>query len=87
MRLAILSDIHANHPALLSVIDDLAGQYVDKTYCLGDLVGYGPHPNQVIDTIRNIGYPTIMGNYDEGSGFEKGECGCAYITDEGRPNG
>jgi putative phosphoesterase len=87
MRLAILSDIHANHPALLNVIDDIETQRIDVTYCLGDLVGYGPHPNRVIDTIRDMGYRTIMGNYDEGIGFEKGGCGCAYITDEERSNG
>jgi len=87
MRLAILSDIHANHPALLNIIDDIETQRIDGTYCLGDLVGYGPHPNRVIDTIRDMGYRTIMGNYDEGVGFQRGECGCAYITDEDRANG
>jgi len=87
MRLAILSDIHANHPALLNVIDDIETQGIDGTYCLGDLVGYGPHPNRVIETIRDMGYRTIMGNYDEGIGFQRGECGCAYITDEERTNG
>ena len=84
MRLAFLSDIHSNHLALLNVIDDVETQCVDKTYCLGDLVGYGPHPNQVIDTIRHMGFQTVMGNYDEGVGFERGECGCAYVTDEGK---
>ena len=87
MRLAFLSDIHSNHPALLNVIDDIEDQCVDKTYCLGDLVGYGPHPNKVIDTIRHMECPTIMGNYDEGVGFERGECGCAYVTDEEKING
>ena len=56
-------------------------------YCLGDLVGYGPAPNQVIDTIRHLEVPTIMGNYDEGVGFESGDCGCAYVTDEEKING
>ena len=87
MRLAFLSDIHSNHPALLNVIDDIETQCIDKTYCLGDLVGYGPHPNQVIDTIRHMGFLTIMGNYNEGVGFERGECGCVYVTDEEKING
>ena len=87
MRLAFLSDIHSNQPALLNVIDDITTQEVDKTYCLGDLVGYGPTPNQVIDTIRYLEFPTVMGNYDEGVGFERGECGCAYVTDEEKVNG
>ncbi len=87
MRLAFLSDIHANQPALLNVIDDIATQEVDKTYCLGDLVGYGPTPNKVIDTIRFLRFPTVMGNYDEGVGFDRGDCGCAYVTDEDKING
>jgi len=87
MRLAFLSDIHSNQPALLNVIDDIETQDIDKTYCLGDLVGYGPTPNQVIDTIRYFEFPTVMGNYDEGVGFERGECGCAYISDEEKVNG
>jgi putative phosphoesterase len=87
MRLAFISDIHSNHPALLNVIDDIETQGIDKTYCLGDLVGYGPAPNQIIDTIRLMGFPTVMGNYDEGVGFERGDCGCAYVSDEEKANG
>ena len=87
MRLAFLSDIHANQPALLNVIDDIATQSVDKTYCLGDLVGYGPTPNQVIDTIRYFEFPTVMGNYDDGVGFDKADCGGAYVTNEEKRNG
>ena len=69
------------------MIDDIETQGIDKTYCLGDLVGYGPSPNQVIDTIRRVGFPTVMGNYDEGVGFERGDCRCAYVTDEEKANG
>ena len=47
-------------------------------YCLGDLVGYGPFPNEVVARVRDAGIPTIMGNYDDGVGFERDECGCAY---------
>ena len=87
MRIAFISDIHSNILALLNVLKDIEEQKVDKTYCLGDLVGYGPFPNQVIDTIRYTRIPTVMGNYDEGVGFIKGECGCAYTTDEEKANG
>lgn len=87
MRIAFISDIHANQPALLNVLEDMTWNRVDRIYCLGDLVGYGPHPNQVIDTIRHTRIETIMGNYDEGVGFEKGDCGCAYVTDEDMANG
>lgn len=78
MRIAIISDVHANIGALEAVLDDLQQQNVAAVYCLGDLVGYAAHPNEVIDRIRRDGTPTIMGNYDDGVGFDRDECGCAY---------
>lgn len=82
MRIAIISDIHANITALEAVLDDLQTQNVERTYCLGDLVGYAAHPNEVIDRIRRNETPTIMGNYDDGVGFDRDECGCAYRDPE-----
>jgi hypothetical protein len=52
MRVLVLSDIHANITALEAVIDD-AGP-IDTAWCLGDLVGYGPDPNECIELIRSI---------------------------------
>ena len=80
MRIAILSDIHGNMTALGAVLADLRTRAVDATYCLGDLVGYAAHPNEVTQRIRAEGIPTIMGNYDDGVGFERDECGCAYTN-------
>ena len=87
MRIATFSDIHSNAPALTNVLRDVNKQDIDEVYCLGDLVGYGPCPNTVIEILRNKDIPTIMGNYDEGIGFEKGECGCAYTSPEEIANG
>jgi putative phosphoesterase len=78
MRVALLSDIHANLPALEAVLDHIRAQSFDAVYCLGDLVGYAPFPNEVIERIRSERIPTIMGNYDDGVGFERDDCGCAY---------
>lgn len=78
MRLAIFSDIHANLPALEAVLADIASRQFDGLYCLGDLVGYAPFPNEVAERIRLEQIPTIMGNYDDGVGFERDDCGCAY---------
>jgi putative phosphoesterase len=78
MRLAIISDIHANLPALEAVLADAASGQFDRLYCLGDLVGYAPFPNEVTERIRIERIPTIMGNYDDGVGFERDDCGCAY---------
>lgn len=63
MRILVMSDIHANYNALEAVLKD-AGQ-VDETWCLGDLVGYGPDPNAVVEEVREIKNLTcLMGNHD-----------------------
>ncbi|HEX9675005.1 MAG TPA: metallophosphoesterase family protein [Anaerolineales bacterium] len=82
MRLAILSDIHANLHALEAVWQDLEQQHPEAVYCLGDLVGYGAYPNEVVAFIRERQVPTIMGNYDEGVGFDLRDCGCVYRDPE-----
>ena len=51
MRILVISDIHANLTALEAVLEDAGG--IDATYCLGDLVGYGPDPNKCIDRISS----------------------------------
>jgi len=56
-------------------------------YCLGDLVGYGPRPNEVISLVKTLEISTVMGNYDDGVGYERGDCGCAYITTREREDG
>ena len=78
MKLAIISDIHANLQALEAVWDDIQTLEPDEIYCLGDLVGYGANPNEVINFIRDHAVPTIIGNYDEGVGLERDSCGCVY---------
>ena len=82
MKIAVLSDIHANIHALQAVWDDLENQNPEMVFCLGDLVGYGAFPNEVVDFIRTREIPTIMGNYDEGVGFDLHDCGCVYKDPE-----
>lgn len=62
MRLAVLSDIHANLAALDAVRDDLP--QVDEVWVLGDIVGYGPQPNEVIARLQEMGARSVMGNHD-----------------------
>lgn len=64
MRYLILSDIHANHTALDAALEVAKGRW-DKAVCLGDLVGYGPDPNEVTERIREISVATIRGNHDK----------------------
>jgi len=64
MRYGIISDIHANLPALEAVLEGL--REVDRVVCLGDIVGYGADPNQCCDTVRDLGCPALKGNHDAG---------------------
>ncbi|MEX1211325.1 MAG: metallophosphoesterase family protein [Balneolaceae bacterium] len=63
--IALISDIHANAEALQVVLEDLDRRAPDAVYCLGDLIGYGPSPNEVIKEIRKRKMPVIAGNHDE----------------------
>ena len=84
---AVFSDVHGNLPALEAILADIEARRLPQTICLGDLVGYGPSPNEVALLLRERAIPTLMGNYDQGIGFETGDCGCVYKTDEQRAEG
>lgn len=86
-RIALFSDIHANVVALEAVLADIDAAGLTEVYCLGDLVGYGPDPSGVVERIRTLGIPTIRGNYDEGVGTRRGECGCYYATEQAKADG
>jgi len=65
MPYALISDIHANLPALTAVLDDIRRRRdVEATYHLGDLVGYAPWPDETVAAIRAAGVPGVAGNYD-----------------------
>jgi predicted phosphodiesterase len=77
--IAILSDIHANLPALEATLDELAElEGLVGTYHLGDLVGYAPWPNEVVALLRERGIPGIQGNYDSTVATHYEHCGCGY---------
>lgn len=78
MTIAVLADIHANIYALETVLADIEKRNVERIICAGDLVGYSPFPNEVIDLIRRRRIETVRGNYDEGVGFELLVCGCDF---------
>jgi predicted phosphodiesterase len=64
MRYLILSDIHSNLTALETALDAAKGRW-EEALCLGDVVGYGPDPNEVIDRLRDLGVFAIRGNHDK----------------------
>ena len=79
MRYALISDIHANLPALEAVLADIDRRgEVDAIFHLGDLVGYAPWPNEVVSLLRERGIAGIAGNYDSTTGTDHPHCGCRY---------
>jgi predicted phosphodiesterase len=64
LKIAVISDIHGNVEALLEVLKDIENQAVDKIICTGDLVGYGPYPNEVVNVFIDQKLPTTLGNHD-----------------------
>ena len=77
-RVAVITDIHANLPALEAVLEAIESTGADAVYCGGDLVGYGPRPNEVCALVEKRGIPTIYGNYDYAIGRDLEDCGCTY---------
>jgi predicted phosphodiesterase len=64
MKVAVLSDIHGNLEALEAVSADLLMRGADRVICLGDNVGYGPDPEEVVRRIRELSYESILGNHE-----------------------
>ena len=64
MKRAVISDIHANREALFAVLDDIDARGIEDVVCLGDVVGYGPEPAEVIELVRQRCRFSLMGNHD-----------------------
>ncbi len=78
-RVALLADIHANLPAFEAVlerVDGIAG--LDARFHLGDLVGYAPWPNEVVESLDRLGIAGVAGNYDSTVATGHEHCGCRY---------
>ena len=68
MRYAIIADIHANLTAFIAVLEDIERQgVVEKIWCLGDVVGYGPDPHECIELLRQTDHVCVAGNHDWGA--------------------
>ena len=79
MRYALISDIHANLPAMQAVLADIERRSeVAATYHLGDLVGYAPWPNETVALLQERGIGGIAGNYDSTVATDYKHCGCKY---------
>ncbi|MGF1990826.1 MAG: metallophosphoesterase family protein [Nostoc sp. ZfuVER08] len=78
MKIAVISCIHGNYEALNAVLLDIEEQKAEKIFCVGDLVGYGPHPNAVISQIHALDIPTCVGCWDEDIVEGLNACDCSY---------
>ncbi len=84
-NIAVISDIHGNSEALTAVLNDIQKHNCEMILCAGDLVGYGPRPDEVIEMVKSQHIQTVMGNYDEAVGFKLPACGC-HIEDSFQKN-
>lgn len=78
MKLAVISCIHGNIEALDAVLADIDQQKAEEIYCLGDLVGYGPYPNEVVEKVRSLDIPSCQGCWDEDIVDGLNACECSY---------
>ena len=63
--IALISDLHGNIPALEAVLRDIKRRNISRIFCLGDLVGKGPHSEKVVDICQEVCEVTIQGNWDD----------------------
>src|SRR5262245_11232966 len=77
-RLACFGGVYSNHVALAATLERIARSRVDRVWCLGDLGGFGPHPDRAIEMLRAAAVPTLRGNMDDSVGHGRDDCGCGY---------
>jgi len=87
MRAALLADIHANLPALRAALADALALGCDTVWCLGDLVGRGPYPDEVVSELRALDIPTVQGNWDEAVGMNREQPGSIWASPEAEAQG
>ncbi|PKF73801.1 metallophosphoesterase family protein [Chryseobacterium sp. PMSZPI] len=69
IQIAVFSDVHGNLPALEAVLKDMEEKGIEHKFCLGDLVDFAPWGNEVIEKIKSLNIPCLMGNHDERIAF------------------
>lgn len=79
-RIALYSDVHGNTVALDAVHEQMQQEGLTERYCLGDLVGLGPCPNEAVLAVRSYGDPVVQGNYDRAIGLHLNSPGSEFPT-------
>jgi len=80
MKIALISDIHGNLPALKAVLNDIDKRNVDCIYCLGDIVDFAGWDNEVIDIVRHRNITCIKGNHDDAISLKKSDFDFSYSS-------
>jgi predicted phosphodiesterase len=78
MHHLVFGGVYNNYLALQAVLDEGARRGCARSYCLGDLGGFGPHPDRVFPILRERGVIVMQGNYDHSIGHALPDCGCGY---------
>lgn len=84
VKLAAFGGVYSNHLALREVLRDAQYTGADLTWCLGDLGGFGPHPDRSAEILRERGVPMLRGNYDDSIGHARADCACGYTDPRDR---
>lgn len=78
LRFAVFGGVYNNYASLVAVLDDAERQGAKAAFCLGDLGGFGPHPDRVFPILLDRGVTVMQGNYDHSIGNRLLDCGCGY---------
>jgi len=78
MRVAFFGGIYNNYLALTAALADARRRGAEAIYCLGDVGGFGPHPDRSIELLREHRIQMVQGNYDDSVGNARPDCGCGY---------
>src|SRR5438552_5274196 len=77
-RIAAFGGVYSNDRALRAMLADAGARGADRIVCLGDLGGFGPHPDRAIEIVRTAAIPALRGNVDDSVGHDRGDCACGY---------
>ena len=77
-RIAVLGGVYSTRAARRETLADARRRDVDAVFCLGDLGGFGPHPDRVYPLLRDAGVRVMQGNYDASLADGRDDCGCGY---------
>lgn len=77
-RIAVFGGVYSNHLALEAVLEDARRMGAERTYCLGDVGAFGPHPDRAVEILRRADVRVMQGNYDHSVGNGLEDCQCGY---------